>query len=35
VITPVEAAETTTAILENGAVMLCAALVFVTLFRQL
>jgi glutathione-regulated potassium-efflux system protein KefB len=30
-----ETAQTTTAILESGAIMLCAALVFVTLFRQL
>jgi glutathione-regulated potassium-efflux system protein KefB len=33
--TPAEAAQTTSAILESGAIMLCAALVFVTLFRQL
>ena len=33
--TPAEAAQTTTAILESGAIMLCAALIFVTLFRQL
>jgi glutathione-regulated potassium-efflux system protein KefB len=30
-----ETAQTTSAILESGAIMLCAALVFVTLFRQL
>jgi monovalent cation:proton antiporter-2 (CPA2) family protein len=35
VTTPAETAQATTAILESGAVMLCAALVFVTLFRQL
>jgi monovalent cation:proton antiporter-2 (CPA2) family protein len=35
VTTPAEAAQTTSAILESGAIMLCAALVFVTLFRQL
>lgn len=33
--TPAQAAEATTAILESGAVMLGAALVFVTLFRKL
>ena len=33
--TPAEAAETTTAILESGAIMLGAALLFVTLFRKL
>lgn len=33
--TPAETAEATTAILESGAIMLAAALVFVTLFRQL
>ena len=33
--TPAETAQTTTAILESGAVMLCAALVFVILFRRL
>src|SRR5689334_5462033 len=33
--TPAQAAEATTAILESGAVMLGAALVFVTLFRRL
>ena len=33
--TPAEVAETTTAILESGAIMLGAALVFVTLFRKL
>ena len=33
--TPAETAEATTAILESGAIMLGAALVFVTLFRQL
>ena len=33
--TPAETAETTTAILESGAIMLGAALVFVTIFRQL
>jgi len=32
---PADVAETTTAILESGAIMLGAALVFVTLFRQL
>jgi monovalent cation:proton antiporter-2 (CPA2) family protein len=35
VTTPAEAAETTTAILESGAIMLGAALLFVTLFRKL
>jgi glutathione-regulated potassium-efflux system protein KefB len=35
VTTPAETAQATTAILESGAIMLCAALVFVTLFRQL
>ena len=33
--TPAQAAEATTAILESGAVMLGAALIFVTLFRKL
>ena len=33
--TPAETAEATTAILESGAIMLGAALVFVTIFRQL
>ena len=33
--TPAEVAETTTAVLEGGAIMLGAALVFVTLFRKL
>ena len=33
--TPAEAAQTTSAILESGAVMLAAALVFVTIFRRL
>ena len=33
--TPTQAAQATTAILESGAIMLGAALVFVTLFRQL
>ena len=33
--TPAETAQATTAILESGAIMLGAALVFVTLFRQL
>jgi monovalent cation:proton antiporter-2 (CPA2) family protein len=33
--TPAETAQTTSAILESGAVMLCAALVFVILFRRL
>ena len=33
--TPAEAAETTTAILESGAIMLGAALLFVTVFRKL
>lgn len=33
--TPAEAAQTTTAILESGAIMLAAALVFVTIFRRL
>ncbi len=33
--TPAETAQATTAILESGAIMLCAALIFVTLFRQL
>ena len=32
---PAEAAEATTAILESGAIMLGAALVFVTIFRRL
>jgi glutathione-regulated potassium-efflux system protein KefB len=35
VTTPAETAQATTAILESGAIMLCAALIFVTLFRQL
>jgi monovalent cation:proton antiporter-2 (CPA2) family protein len=35
VTTPAEAAETTSAILESGAIMLAAALVFVTIFRRL
>src|SRR3954447_1652827 len=35
VTTPAETAQATTAILESGAIMLGAALVFVTLFRQL
>src|SRR6185369_1357649 len=35
VTTAAETAQATTAILESGAIMLCAALVFVTLFRQL
>src|SRR5690242_2074525 len=35
VTTPAETAQATTAILESGAVMLGAALVFVTLFRRL
>src|SRR3954453_14695972 len=35
VTTPAETAQATTAILESGAIMLCAALFFVTLFRQL
>src|SRR5438067_2549584 len=34
VTTPAETAQATTAILESGAIMLCAALIFVTLFRQ-
>ena len=33
--TAAETAQATTAILESGAIMLCAALVFVTVFRQL
>ena len=33
--TPAEVAETTTAVLESGAIMLGAALVFVTIFRKL
>src|SRR4051795_2877191 len=33
--TPAETAQATTAILESGEIMLCAALIFVTLFRQL
>ena len=33
--TPAETAQATTAILESGAIMLGAALVFVTLFRRL
>ena len=33
--TPAEAAQATSAILESGAVMLAAALVFVTIFRRL
>ena len=32
---PVETAQATTAILESGAIMLGAALVFVTIFRRL
>src|SRR4051794_2159906 len=35
VTTPAETAQATTAILESGAIMLGAALIFVTLFRQL
>jgi monovalent cation:proton antiporter-2 (CPA2) family protein len=35
VTTPAETAQTTSAILESGAIMLCAALVFVILFRRL
>ncbi|MEO7602752.1 MAG: cation:proton antiporter, partial [Sphingomicrobium sp.] len=33
--TPAEVAQTTTAVLESGAIMLGAALVFVTIFRKL